>query len=532
MSGTDSKNTDPKPRRRSRIPYGILSAIQLVLAGFIVLAANYLSSANHKTRDLTKHGDFTLSSLTTNLLTSDLISEREDPIKVTMMVSKSSLHYARLRKLTEEYKRVAGDMMEIEFVDPVRDTDRAQEISDAYNSYIIFEDFFIVDATPKPKTAEETAESSDETTAETSPAKAEPKTKPKNHVRFVPVKEMLVFRNDPDGQRRRIAYRDEDLLSAAILAAAEGTPRLIYFLSDKSQLKNSGANSPWTVLSENLRRQNVTLQPIKLSNIESIPDDAEGLALVAPEYDLDEREMDILLEYWERPRAALMVILNPAYRPRNLQSFLRQHGVRMRNDRIITLRNDRRVSDVPVTFTYGAQTNQINTDLQGESTTFEGSSASLEVEENAARLLNRRILPIPLIEASTRFWGETRYQEESPTFDPTEDTKHPLYLAAAVTRGNATGEEETHETSRMVVISNTDFLHPNNQYRAQIDFITNSTHWLINREDLIGVGPQPIQKFKLNLVPEQVSFVNRINLFIIPGLFLLAALVVANARRV
>ena len=142
-----------------------------------------------------------------------------------------------------------------------------------------------------------------------------------------------------------------------------------------------------------------------------------------------------------------------------------------------------------------------------------------------------RILPVPLIEASTRFWGETKYNEENPEFDPTEDNRPPLYLAAAVTRGNANAEDETSEISRMVVVANTTFLQPQNQYREQRDFLTNSAHWLLDREQLMGVGPQPMRNYKLNLVTEQVSFVNRFNLFVLPGLFFLAAFFVIHSRR-
>lgn len=523
-SSSPPESSPPAARRVSRLPRGLLALVQLALAFVILVSANYLSSTHHHTRDLTKHGDFTLSSLTTNLLRSELLTERQQPARIIMLVSRSSPHYARLRALVEEYARVGQEALSVEFVDPIHNTDRALELSDAY-SHVILEEFFIIDATPAP--ADPPAEDEGE-----APAPAPNGTKPAaHHLQFVALKDMLVFRNEPSGTRRLIGYRDEDVLSSALLAAAEGTPRRLYFLADKSQLQDASENTPWAVLRDNLRRQNILLEPLKLSEVEAIPGDAEGLALVAPQYDLDQREMGILQDYWNRPQAALLVLLDPAYRPRNLQAFLRQHGVRMRNDRIITTRNGRRLSDVPATFTFGPQLNQINTELRGKSTTFEGSTASLEVEENADRLINRRILPVPLIEASLRYWGETRYQEENPEFDPGEDTGPPLYLAAAVTRGNATSDETASQTSRMVVVSNVDFLHPNNQYREQDDFLTNSAHWLLNREDLIGVGPQPLKNYKLNLIPEQVSFVDRLNLFILPAAFLLVALLVANARR-
>lgn len=520
-----SEERAPRPVRK--VPFGIMAVVQVALAGFILLCANYLSGTNHSTRDLTQNSEFTLSSLTTNLLESDEVAKRDQPVKIMMLVARSSPHHARLRAMLEEYARVGKDGLEVEFIDPVHDTDRALEITDSYGQ-VITEEFFIIDATPAATASEaDDEETSEEAEAVPSPSRDDQM----RHTRFVTLRDMLVFREDMQGARRMVGYQDEDLLSSAILSAVEGTPRVMYFLADKSQLQDASENTPWAVLRMHLAKQNILLQPLRISDVETIPADAEGLALVAPQYDLDDREIEMLREYWLRPQSALFVILDPLYRPRNLQAFLRQHGVRMRDDRIITVRNGQRVSSVPATFTYGPQLNRINSELRGKATTFDGISASLEVEENADRLINRRILPVPLIEASARYWGETKYDEENPEFDPVEDTRPPLYLAAAVTRGNANDDEGATQTSRMVVISNVTFLHPQNQYREQSDFITNSAHWLLNREDLMGVGPQPMRNYKLNLVTEQVNFVNRFNLFILPGLFLLVALFVVHARR-
>ena len=83
----------------------------------------------------------------------------------------------------------------------------------------------------------------------------------------------------------------------------------------------------------------------------------------------------------------------------------------------------------------------------------------------------------------------------------------------------------------MIVVSNSNFLRPRERHKEHIDFIRNTTNWLIGREELIGIGPKPVQHYKLNLLPAQVSFANTLNLFIIPGLFFLVAVVVWNARR-
>ena len=292
---------------------------------------------------------------------------------------------------------------------------------------------------------------------------------------------------------------------------------------------------PWVLFQDLMvviEKQNIALVPIKLSDIDRIPEDAQGVALVAPEYDLDEeREMPMLREYWERPRSALLVILDPAHRPPNLRSFLREHGVSPRDDRILTVTNGRRLSDVRATFTFGAALNRIHADLMGKSTVFEGSTTSLDVREGAEDLVVRGIFPIALVEAAEGYWGETRYTEEDPSYDEREDTARPLYLAACVIRGNETRDEIAGLSSRLTVVGNVDFLHPDNQHPEQVDFLRNTTNWLIGREALIGIGPRPIQQYKLNLVPAQISFVNRLNLIILPGLLLVIALLVWNARR-
>ena len=193
---------------------------------------------------------------------------------------------------------------------------------------------------------------------------------------------------------------------------------------------------------------------------------------------------------------------------------------------------------VLATFTFGAQLNRINTDLSGKATVFEGGTSSLEVREGAEDLLNRRIFPIALIQTGAGYWGETRFREDDPVFTPGEDhgdpdpkSSTPLYLGAAVIRGNATDDKTASLTSRMVILSNSSFLHPQRLRAEQVDFLRNSVNWLIGRENLLGIGPQPLARYKLNLINSQVTFINRLNLYIIPGLLLLVGFAIWNLRR-
>lgn len=530
---SSSASKAKKPRPIDRFSVGTLVVLQLVLATVALLTGNYLSGLYHRDRDLSRGHQFSLSPLTLNFLSSKPVTSRPTPIRMIVAVRRSSPHYNRIRATTQAYADHAHGHVAIEYLDPLRDGDRAFEIAEAYD-HVFVDDIILIDARGESPTP-----SGPDPTGKSAPTgKATPSNADSPYIKIIPLEEMLVYRTDGPNKRSLIGYQDEDLISSMLRSALEGQARRFYFLADKSQLQDASENTPWSTLSNTLRRQNIALTPIRLSDFDRIPDDAEGLALIAPQYDLEERELEILKEYWARPRAAILVVLDPLYRPDRIRSFLREYGITPRADRLMTMRENGTSSSVLATFTFGAQLNYINSDLEGKATVFEGGTSSLEVREGAEDLLNRRISPIALIQAGIGYWGETRYTEENATYDPREDygdprpgEGEPLYLAGAVIRGNASNDQTAGLTSRMVVISNSSFLHPQRLRAEQVDFLRNTANWLIGREDLIGVGPRRIQRYKLNLIPAQVSFVNRLNIFFIPGGLLLLGFAVWNVRR-
>ena len=136
-----------------------------------------------------------------------------------------------------------------------------------------------------------------------------------------------------------------------------------------------------------------------------------------------------------------------------------------------------------------------------------------------------------LIEAAPGFWGETRFGGGNENYDEREDHAAPLYLAACVIRGAESDDRFAADSSRMIVISNTDFLSPQNHRAENLDFLASSVNWMVGRESLAGIGPRALGTYKLPLLQAQVSFINRINLFFIPAAFLLIGTYVWSARR-
>jgi len=516
MAESDSNfEMAPPPRPVKRLGLGLRSVLQIIFAILSLVFIYYLAMTYYDRKDLTRNSVFTLSEASEKLLVSSAIQEREEPVKVIAAIRKSSPHYERLRPIISEYERLSDGKVDVDYLDPIRDGDRALEIMRTYGDPRVgklFEnDLFIIDARDgKATTPEEKQAAISE------------------HIRYLRVSDLIVKRTDVNKQRRIVGFQDEDMLSSAIQSAIEGQPRIMYLIEDKSDVEVGAADSPWLVLTEALLKQNIILIPTQISQLEKIPENAEGVVIVAPEYDFEEKEIEILTDYWNRPSSAIIAYLDPNTKPVNLKAFLRKNGVTPRDDRIIRTRNGRTESQVLATFTAGLG---INGSLESKSVPFEGRVGSLEVREGAEDLVSNGIKCYSLIQSAPEFWGETDYKKPNPQYDDDADESGPLSIGAAVIRGNANADNTAPNVSKMIVLSTSDFLDPRRLGNEQLDFVKNSTHWLLGREELMGIGPRGVERRKLNLIKDEVKFLQNIIVFFIPAALFLIAMMVWNVRR-
>lgn len=508
-----SEPTEKPARPLNRWGMGTLSVLQIALLAVILIALNYLAVHHFSRADLSRSGDYSLSPATKRYLSEKDLGGRTKPVKWIMAFRRVSPFYERVRALAEEYARLSKGKIELEVVDPLRSPDRMQEITAAYGLTLV-RDLIIIDARTddSPPTTEDAAG-----------------TKVLNpHVKLVAAEDMGVF-TTADGKRKLTAFQGEDVLTARLVESIEGKPRKMALLADKSRIEDEDGMSPRKSLEEILRFQNIALSEIHLSGLADIPEDIEGLILAAPKYDFSDEELAVLERYWNKPRAAILVLIDSGDAPPKLRAFLRGNGVTPRKDRVIAREKDALVTTARAVFTRGID---FTRDLAGQTTEFGGASSSLEVREGAEDLLNRRIYPMGLLEVMAGFWGETKFGQGNEAYDEKEDYHPPLHLAACVTRGAESDDRFAAESSRMVVTSNTDFLDPKHHKAENLDFLASSMNWLIGRESLAGIGPRSLGTYKLPILDAQVSFINRVNLFFLPAALLLVGAFVWSSRRV
>lgn len=506
----------------NRLGIGTLAVVQIAFALISVILLNYLSCTNHKRLDLSQNADFSLSSTTTQFLTGENISKRPTPIKFVAVLKQSSPYYLRLRAQLENYERQSNNNIKLEFVDPIRDPDRTQEVSTTYQRNLS-EEIILIDARSE--------------TLDSETSKKDAQLDLATHVRSVPVKSLFIEEIDRFNERFISTWRDEDLLTSYLLSAIEGKPRRFYFIVDKSQIDAKTQGTPaWKTYQQLLLSQNIQLIPLKIAETQSVPDDAEGLALIGPSFDFDDREIETLRQYWDRNSAAIFITLDPSAKLINLRRFLREYGITPQDDRVISTENGQTLTSTRAFFNQGPL---VNRELAFKSTQLDGATASLEVLSDNDRLNIKNIRPFPLIQASEGWWGETKYLEPNPTFDPQEDKgstadsprQVPVHIAAAVVRGLENDDRTSPLTSRMIVIGNTEFLKPDNMREELTYFVNSSINWLVGREDLIGIGPKPVNRQKITLLSAHKSFIDQIILIYLPVFSLFIALVLWNSRR-
>ena len=509
----EQENTAPKPARPlNRWGIGALSAVQIVLLGIAVIAVNYLAFHHYLRADMSRSEDYSLAPATLRYLASPAVREREKPVKWIMAFRRVSPFHERVRAIAEEYARRSKGRIELEVVDPLRSPDRMQEINAAYGLTLV-RDLMIIDAR-----------------TDDSPVIREDANKVKSlhpNVKLVVAEDMAVY-TAAEGKRRITEFQGEDVLTARLVESIEGRPRKMALLADKSRLEGDDETSPRRKLEEKLRFQNIELVDLQLAGLDRIPEEFSGIVIAAPRYDLTEQELTVLENYWNQPRAAILVLSNPSGIPDKLRAFLRSNGITPRQDRVVSRGDKGLVTRASGIFTKGVD---FTRDLAGQVTEFGGASASIDVREGAEDLLKRRIYPMGLIEVPPDHWGESKFGQGNEAFDEKEDQKPPFFLAACAIRGAESDDRFAAETSRMLVISNTDFLEPEHQRAENLDFLASGVNWLVGREELAGIGPRPLGLYVLPLLDAQVSFINRVNLFFLPGLLILVGAFVWSSRR-
>jgi hypothetical protein len=472
----------------------LLVIVQIVLIVIVFFQLNYLGCRRHTAWDLTQNKRFTVSETSRQVL-EGLGTE----VRIVMaFVGNSELH-AEVKGLVGEYDRLGGDRVVAEYLDLSRSRTRLGELRDRHGIEFTGDQLVIIGGNDR--------------------------------VRTIPAED-LVNRDASSGVV--LDFRGEEVLTAALLEVTEQRQRKIYLLTGDRRAEEL------VKIAEQIQplanAQNARLEGLVLEGREAIPEDADVLFFAGHTEDLTERELGLVRDFWESRRGGLVIFLDPSAAMPKLNSLLREHGVAPRTDRVLSVVSipgvaARKSFDVPVSLMPGPGPNR---DRAALSLTLPGQTQSIEVMAEDDLLLSENIRPIPLMIAASGFWGETDYQTEEVSFNPSLDhgQPDPVYTAAAVEKGLPGDSGLAEGSSRLVVVGNANLISPTGQTsQVAADFTMASLNWVMNREALVGISPRRPTVFTLSVAPDKVALLQTLLILVLPGLALIAGGLVWLRRR-
>ena len=138
-----------------------------------------------------------------------------------------------------------------------------------------------------------------------------------------------------------------------------------------------------------------------------------------------------------------------------------------------------------------------------------------------------------LFKSNERSWGETDLGSRAASFDPQKDLKGPLPLAVAITKEiKPSSDKGSALKSRMVVVGTSNF--SINSYfpeQGNGNLFLNMVSWLSEDEDLISIRPKDPQDRRMLLSQSQVSMLRLFAIILLPGIALVAGIIVVLNRR-
>ncbi len=484
---------------RAGIRWGV--GLQTVAMLVVFVLVNFLAFRHFVREDYSRSQKFALAEQTKRV-----IRELKKPLDVIVIASPSFASPVTqilrdVRSLMDEIQFSGRERIRIEYVDPTRDLTRMRELQARYK-FTNADSVIVLDYDGRS--------------------------------RIVGMGEMADFDFRPVAQGeapRLLAFRGEQVFTGAVLALLRPEDQKVYVLQGHGG-PGGGPETQLGVLIDYLQKQNVRLEALSLASTDAIPADAGALVLIAPRFDLEEREAAILRAWWHQ-RGRLLVLLDPDAKTPRLDALLAEAGIRPRPDRVLrTIRLPFATGILRDVTAHVLPTTEWSKRLAGTTVLLTGATQSLALDQ---ALANREQIQLrPLLEPAEEFWGETDFAPNNPDgvrYQDGVDNGQPLVVAASADRGGLEDDRVEVQTSRLIVVGSSQFVLDADIKPQGLDFVLGALNSLLDRTRLSGVAPKNITHFSLNLTEQQMGLIALFTLVLIPGGAALVGLVVWWRRR-
>ncbi len=488
----DAETPNPpsfSPWRRWSI--GLHVAIIVILVFSVVVMVNYLS------RDyfLRLHW----SSRTKNVLsprTQHFLSSLTNRVNVTLYYSKDEPLYTTVADLLNEYS-LQYPRISVRTVDYLRDPASAQLVKAEYKLTTPAEkNLIIFECEGRRKVLD-------------------------GNLLAKYTLEQVPNEKEPEFRRKPTEFLGEIWFTSALVDVTGTKPLRAYFLTghNEHQIDSGDEAGGYLKFASVLKQNNIDVGTLSLVGTNTVPMDCNLLIIAGPTVPIPEQELERIEQYLNQG-GRLLALFNAVAnnRPTGLEGILDRWGVEVGFNLVVDPLQT--ISGAEVIVSAFSRHPLVNPLL------------------NSTLYLNR---PRTVGKKATRVQAADAPKVEEVAFasakaflakDPTREAKH-YPLMVAVEKGEVKGVITERGSTRMVVIGDS-FCMANHQIDllANRDFAGYLANWLLDRTQLLeGLGPRPITEYRLLLTNRQLSTIRLVLLAGMPGITLLAGLMVWGRRR-
>ena len=344
---------------------------------------------------------------------------------------------------------------------------------------------------------------------------------PVKHPRLV--KELNISQTGPrvivksGNKEARAKETSEESLTNALIEVSRGATKKVYFSKGHGEHAiGDNTERGLKLFADNLKGEGFQTDEIVLAEHKTMPADAQALVLAGPVAALGEGEAKLVKE-WVENGGKLVALVDPGSQT-GLEPAFEAWGIHLGKDEVID--PEAQNPEIAIAQSYAEHPiTQPRTSPFALATIF---PLARSVTKSSAAPAGWTVTE--LAKTGPRAWGETgSISSGQVKFDPGQDLKGPVSLAATATKG---------AESRVVVVGNSLFA-ANNYYKlsGNKDFALNAVSWVAKEESRISIRPKQRQGNRLFLSSDQKKTMTLFAFDILPFGLLFAGLVVWQTRK-
>ncbi len=471
--------------------------LQVILILTLIMGFNHLAMQNFFRFDLTENHRYALSPETKAYL-----QELSDPVRIFVTIPQKSPRqeeqalYRYVSQLLQEYvyrsRRDGNFLIDVEYVDIFTDLAKADMLAKEYG--LDQANTLLVVAADRQ--------------------------------RVIRPDEILVFED-----LRPISFTGESTITSAIMEVTQEESPTVYFVQghQESSPDETSPQSGLSQITNELRLRNFSIQPIDLTSVAQVPDDAALVIIADPKGPLLASELDKIRAWVNENAGRLMIWIRPGV-VTNLTPLISDWGIQLANQFVIeTDPSFREAKGTLLVRNFGEHP---ITESLIDNQTYLLTGWTRPIYPIAPEPADERLSFVPLFATSAKSWAESTYSADTtPEFNQGSDMPGPVPIAVAAERRASSQLGIKVPGGRVVVFGSPDLF--SNQHIASLGNVTlffNTLNWMLDRDSFLVIPPRPIDSYQLAISQDQLRKIALLFLTL-PGAVALLGLLVHWIRQ-